>query len=187
MNLGGISFTGTELVLIIGVLSALCSAFLYGWMVTKIGPKSTLLIILTIWGAALIWAVLGTEIVQFYGVAFLAGSALGGTWTADRVLLTRIAPAGQVGQFFGLYQMVGRLSAVIGPLVWAIVTATQWIVIAKIFDWIGVEWISGEIMSLTELESSRMRIALVALLLLLVVGVIILRKVNDEEHPSHQS
>ena len=187
MNLGGISFTGTELVLIIGVLSALFSAFLHGWMVTKIGPKSTLLIILTIWSAALIWAVLGTEIVQFYGVAFLAGSALGGTWTADRVLLTRIAPAGQVGQFFGLYQMVGRLSAVIGPLVWAIVTATQWIVIARIFDWIGVEWISGEIMSLTELESSRMRIALVALLLLLVVGVIVLRKVKDEEHPSHQS
>ena len=117
----------------------------------------------------------------------MAGSALGGTWTADRVLLTRIAPAGQVGQFFGHYQIVGRLSAVIGPLVCAIVTATQWIVIARIFDWIGVEWISGEIMSLTELESSRMRIALVALLLLLVVGVIVLRKVKDEEHPSHQS
>lgn len=185
LNLVGISFTGTEMVLIFGILSALFSAFFYGWMVTKIGPKITLLIILAIWSAALVWAVLGTEIVEFYGVAILAGSALGGTWTADRVLLTRIAPAGQVGQFFGLYQMVGRLSAVIGPLLWASVTAAQWILVAKIFNWIGTDRVSDQIISLTALESSRMRIALVALLVLLIVGVIVLRKVKDEEHPSH--
>ena len=187
LNLAGISFTGTEVVLILGVLSALFSAFFYGWMVTKIGPKVTLLIILAIWSVSLLWAVFASEIVQFYGVAVLAGSALGGTWTADRVLLTRIAPVGQVGQFFGLYQMVGRLSAVVGPLIWAVVTATQWVLIAKIFNWVGSDWVSGQVMSLTEYESSGMRIALLALLVLLVVGVAVLRKVKDEEHPSQHS
>ena len=57
----------------------------------------------------------------FWAVAVLAGFALGGTWTADRPFMLRLTPPAQLGQFYGLYSMVGRFAAVLGPVSWALI------------------------------------------------------------------
>ena len=54
----------------------------------------------------------------------LAGIAIGGTWCADRPYLLRLAPPGHVGEFFGVYSIVGRFASIIGPLVWVLVADT---------------------------------------------------------------
>ena len=36
--------------------------------------------------------------------------------------MLRLTPPTRIGEFYGLYGMVGRFSAVTGPLIWAIVT-----------------------------------------------------------------
>jgi len=48
----------------------------------------------------------------------ITGSALGALWAADRVLMLRLSPPDALGEFYGLYGMVGRFSAITGPLVW---------------------------------------------------------------------
>ena len=35
--------------------------------------------------------------------------------------MARIAPPRYYGQFFGLYAMVGRFAAIVGPLMWGII------------------------------------------------------------------
>ena len=41
--------------------------------------------------------------------------------------MLRLAPAQHIGQFYGLYAMVGRFAAIIGPLLWAlIVNGLDW-------------------------------------------------------------
>ncbi len=50
-----------------------------------------------------------------------AGVSLAGTWSADRPYMLVLSPPSRVGEFYGLYSMVGRFAAVIGPLVWAFV------------------------------------------------------------------
>jgi UMF1 family MFS transporter len=57
-------------------------------------------------------------------VPALAGLGLGGTWVADRPFMLRLTPPARVGEFYGLYGMVGRFSAIIGPFVWALVVDT---------------------------------------------------------------
>ncbi len=37
--------------------------------------------------------------------------------------MLRLTPPDRIGEFYGLYGMVGRFSAVTGPLIWAAVTA----------------------------------------------------------------
>jgi UMF1 family MFS transporter len=64
---------------------------------------------------------LGLPRVLFWGIAALAGIALGGTWASDRPLMLVLSPPAKVGEFYGLYSMIGRFAAVIGPLVWAFV------------------------------------------------------------------
>jgi UMF1 family MFS transporter len=46
---------------------------------------------------------------------------MGGVWSADRPLMLRLTPPDRIGEFYGLYGMVGRFSAITGPFVWALV------------------------------------------------------------------
>ena len=57
-----------------------------------------------------------------YAVASSAGFCLGGIWASDRPYMLRLTPPDRIGEFYGLYGMVGRFSAVTGPLIWAAVT-----------------------------------------------------------------
>jgi UMF1 family MFS transporter len=52
------------------------------------------------------------------------GIALAGLWASDRPLMARLAPPRYYGQFFGLYSMVGRFGAIVGPLMWGIIVTT---------------------------------------------------------------
>ena len=52
-------------------------------------------------------------------MACSAGVALGGVWAADRADMRRLTPPSRIGEFYGLYGMVGRFSAITGPLIWA--------------------------------------------------------------------
>lgn len=57
----------------------------------------------------------------FWAVAPVAGLALGGTWAADRPLMLRLSPPRYLGQFYGIYAMVGRFAAILGPLLWTLI------------------------------------------------------------------
>jgi UMF1 family MFS transporter len=63
-----------------------------------------------------------------YVVACLAGISMSGTWASDRPFMLRLTPAHRVGEFYGLYGMVGRFSAIAGPAIWAL---TTWIFVEQ--------------------------------------------------------
>ena len=44
----------------------------------------------------------------------ILGSGLGGVQVADRVLMVRLSPPDRIGEFFGIYGLVGKGSQVIG-------------------------------------------------------------------------
>ena len=50
----------------------------------------------------------------------LVGVALGGTWTVSRVMLVALSPPEKLGEFFGLFSLAGRVSAVLGPALTAL-------------------------------------------------------------------
>ena len=51
----------------------------------------------------------------------ILGSGLGGVTVADRVLMLRLSPPERVGEFFGLYGLVGKGSQVIGTLLYGLI------------------------------------------------------------------
>ena len=51
----------------------------------------------------------------------VGGIALGATWSADRVVMTRVSPPRYLGEFYGLYATVGRFATIAGPLAWAVI------------------------------------------------------------------
>ncbi len=146
------------------ITAAIVGGITWGFIVDRIGPKRTLNIVLSGWmltfvGAACV-GFLHLTIVWLFVVACAAGICLGGTWASDRPLMLRLTPPDRVGEFYGLYGMVGRFSAVVGPLIWA---ATTWLIVEKS----GMPVLTGE------------AFAILSLLVMVIVAFAILRRVTD--------
>jgi UMF1 family MFS transporter len=118
--------TRSQFVLMAAISFAVVGGFVWGVLVDRIGPKRTLNLVLGLWVITFILAAsvgaFRLPLVYLYVVASLAGIALGGTWAADRPYMLRLTPPDRVGEFYGLYGMVGRFSAVTGPSIWSAIT-----------------------------------------------------------------
>ena len=153
-----------RLILMTAITFAVVGGFTWGWLVDRLGPKRTLDRVLYCWIAIFVLAaavgILGLPLYALYVVACAAGFALGGIWAADRPLMLRLTPPWRIGEFYGLYGMVGRFSAVTGPLIWAGVTAIT-------IRALGLEPKVGQ------------GIAVLVLLTMILVSYVILRPVTD--------
>jgi UMF1 family MFS transporter len=115
-----------KMIMMIAITFAVIGGFVWGWLVDRWGPKRTLNYVLYLWMAVFLLAasigILSLPLVVLYVVACAAGVGLGGIWAADRPYMLRLTPPDRIGEFYGLYGMVGRFSNITGPLIWAIVT-----------------------------------------------------------------
>lgn len=122
-----------QLIMLSAISFAVVGGFVWGWLVDRIGPKRTLNIVLWLWVATFLGAgmigLLGLPVSVLLVVASMAGVGLGGIWSADRPYMLRLAPPDRIGEFYGLYGMVGRFSAITGPLIWA---GVAWLCIGQL-------------------------------------------------------
>jgi UMF1 family MFS transporter len=116
----------TANVILLGLtLVAVAMSFVWGWLCDRIGPKRTLAIVLISWAVGLVLGgvALGfgpAGLIPFLVAGAILGSGLGGVTVADRVLMVRLSPPDRVGEFFGLYGLVGKGSQVIGQLLYGL-------------------------------------------------------------------
>jgi UMF1 family MFS transporter len=154
-----------QLIMMSAISAAVLGGLAWGKTVDRIGPKRTLNLVLGLWiGCLTLAATTGLFVLPLaimYVIASLVGIALGGVWAADRPLMLRLTPPDRVGEFYGLYGMVGRFSAVSGPVIWATTT-----------------YLAVERGGLTPLTGQS--IAIMVLVLMVVVSAVILRSVSDE-------
>jgi MFS transporter, UMF1 family len=155
-----IGFTEREanLVLLALTVAAVLASFGWGFLVERIGPKRTLMIVLASWcvGLVIAGAVLSKPTFLIAGV--LLGSGLGGVWTSDRVFMLRLSPPDKLGEFFGLYGLAGKFSAVTGPVLYGATVATL----------LNAGWGAGAY-----------QVGIFSFLILMVIGVALLRGVPD--------
>lgn len=116
---------------ILTVLAAIPAGLCWGFFVDRFGPKRILDIVLVGWmlifGVVAAIPVLGWPSELIYPVGAAVGIALAGLWASDRPLMARLAPPRYYGEFFGLYAMVGRFGAVVGPAVWMLVAGRDFL------------------------------------------------------------
>ena len=153
-----------QLVMMAAISCAVVGGFVWGAIVDRLGPKRTLDFVLYLWmgvfSLAAAVGLLGLPIVWLFVVTSAAGVALGGVWAADRPYMLRLTPPHRIGEFYGLYGMVGRFSAVSGPLLWSLITYF-------VVDRGGFPPLTGQ------------AIAIVTLLGMVVLSYVVLRPVSD--------
>ena len=153
----GFSDSMIRIFLIISTVFAIAGSLIFGWTTDHLGAKRTLMLVLYVWIFGLVVAIVSFSPFVFWMVGPIVGVALGGTWVSARALVVDLSPPEQIGEIYGLYNMGGKFGFIIGPLVWG--------TIVWAFGGLGI---------------IKYRIAISSLLLFLIGGLYLLRKVPDK-------
>jgi UMF1 family MFS transporter len=96
-------------------------AVLCGRAAARWGAKPTLLVTLTLWLGAVIYAYTMTTAAQFWGLGAVIALILGGSQAISRSLFASMVPKDRSAEFFGFFSVSGKLSSIFGPLLFALI------------------------------------------------------------------
>lgn len=120
-----LAFQADELVLmyVLVQITALCGSFLLARPIDFWGPKKVLMISLLLWIIVSVAAYFVQSKIYFLLIASLAGFGLGSVQAASRALFARFIPKGEESGYFGVYSLIGKSSAIIGPLIFGFLSS----------------------------------------------------------------
>lgn len=107
------------LILVVNATAAL-GAFAFGHVQDCIGHKPALAVTLAGWLLTVLLAYLATDAARFWLAANVAGLCLGASQSAGRALVGYLSPIARRAEFFGLWGLAVKLSAIFGPLTYGL-------------------------------------------------------------------
>jgi UMF1 family MFS transporter len=117
-------FTTRQTIMLIFVvnITAAVGAFLFGHLQDRIGHIPSIALTLVGWIVMIVlaWAAQGPD--MFWVAANLAGICMGASQSAGRALVGLLSPATRRAEFFGLWGLAVKLSAILGPLTYGLVS-----------------------------------------------------------------
>ncbi len=150
-----LNFSGESLIIALLIVQfvAFPAALIYGWLASKIGAKTGIMVGIIAYSFITLLGYFMTEAWHFYVLAILIGLFQGGIQALSRSLYTRIIPAEKSAEFFGFYNMLGKFAAIIGPT----------------------------LMGTISLVTGSARLGILSILLLFILGAFLLNKVDLDE------
>jgi UMF1 family MFS transporter len=149
----GFKQTDTMLLVFLVNIAAAAGAFAFGNWQDRLGHRRALAITLGGWILMTLLAVAATGPGLFWAAAVLAGLCMGSSQSAGRAMAGLLAPPERLAEFYGLWTFAVRLSAIVGPLTYGLVT-----------------WATG----------GNHRLAILSTGLFFVFGLMLLRRVDVE-------
>lgn len=112
----GLSTTDVTVAILITNFIGFPAAIAFGWLGDRIGPKPAIYLALGVYIAVTTLAVFMTTAVEFYVLAIAIGLVQGGVQSLSRSLFARLVPLEERGEYFGFYNMLGKFSSIVGPV-----------------------------------------------------------------------
>jgi MFS transporter, UMF1 family len=143
----------TQLILFVILIQAAGSggALLFGRISDKKSSKEAIIISLLVLIASVTVLLYVKDIAWFFVIGFFAGFSLSGVQAVSRTMVSQLAPAAKIAEFFGFLSVAGRTSTFVGPLVFGTISyrAHNWYVNhgfeAKLAEQYGILWAIGSI------------------------------------------
>jgi UMF1 family MFS transporter len=88
-------------------------------VVKKIDTKQAIQLALFVYIIVAIWGFFLNSVLEFWALAWMVAIVQGGSQALSRSLYSSMSPASKSGEFFGLYGIMEKFSAVLGPLMFA--------------------------------------------------------------------
>jgi len=128
------------------------ATLLWGYVANKYGDKLVLYITIASYICIIVYSTTLSSAFEFYLLAAWVGFVQGGIQGSSRGMFGKLIPKEKAGEFFGLYNVMGRAGAILGPLM------------------------VGTLLTLY----GNVRIALLPIAVLFIVGGLLLTRVKNE-------
>lgn len=114
-----LGFKTDELIILylIVQITALIGAFIMSKPIDTLGPKKVVMMSLLLWSSVSLFTYFVYSKTAFFIVASIAGLGLGTVQASSRAFFTQFIPHGKESEYFGLYALTGKTSAILGPLI----------------------------------------------------------------------
>jgi len=121
-----LGFNAQELIILylLVQVTALAGAFIMAKPIDLLGPKKIVSISLVMWTLVSILAYFAQIKSHFFAIAVIAGLGLGTVQAASRAFFTQFIPHEHESEYFGVYSMVGKTSAIFGPLIFGAISSS---------------------------------------------------------------
>ncbi len=165
----GLDQQGLIIFVIVVQITNVAGAYLFGFLVDRIGGKRSLTASILLMMAVVGALYLAQTQTAFFVIGAFAGVAMAGIQSVSRTMVAMFAPAGSSAEFFGFFSVAGRTSSFIGPVV---------------YGWLAAEaalWYQARGMSAVLAEQSGQRVAILSIAVFLLVGLAFLWRVNEEK------
>lgn len=99
-------------------------ALLYGKLATMYSGKTMLLVAVSIYVVICVYAYQIDSTLDFWILAMMVSSSQGGIQALSRSYFGRLIPKNRSSEFFGIYNIFGRFSSILGPTLVGIISQT---------------------------------------------------------------
>ena len=138
--------------LILVQLVAFPATLIWGYVANRFGDKLVLYVTISSYIFIIIYSTTLSSALEFYLLAAWVGCVQGGIQGSSRGYFGKLIPKEKAGEFFGLYNVMGRAGAILGPL------------------------LVGSLLTLY----GNVRIALLPIAILFIIGGLLLTRVKNE-------
>ncbi len=114
--------TQTMMLIFLVNIAAAAGAFAWGYAQDRIGHRPALAVTLVGWIVMTVLAALATGPGLFWVAAVIAGLCMGSSQSAGRALAGAFSPERRRAEFYGLWTFAVRVSAILGPMTYGLVT-----------------------------------------------------------------
>lgn len=128
-------------------------AFLFGSMGARFGTKNCIFAAIGVYIVAASLAYFMSSVAEFFALAFLIATVLGGSQALSRALFSRLIPKDRTSEFFGFFAVSERFATIFGPALFTI----------------------------SVLVTGSSRTAILAIIGLFVAGALVLSRVDEAE------
>lgn len=171
--IGGVlfGFKQQDLIIFFIIVQAanVAGAYLFGYMVDRVGGTRSLVVSILLMVACVIVLYFAQTSLIFYIIGIVAGVAMAGVQSVSRTMVAMFAPPGQSAEFFGFFSFMGRTSSFIGP---------------GVYGWLAAEaaiWYEAQGLAQIPAEQAGQRVAILSIAAFLLVGLGLLWFVNEKK------
>ncbi|MGP7818921.1 MFS transporter [Niallia sp. 01092] len=151
--------TGKFIILyLVSTISSIIGSFVFGLIAKAKGSYQAIKYVGVLLVIALLMATIAWNELIFWIAGSMFGVALGSMWVTTRSYIVEITPEDKRGQFFGLFAFSGKVSSIIGPLLYGSIT-----------------------LLFADLGNVASRMALGSLLILTVIGLFIHASIQEKK------
>jgi len=137
------------------LLSWIFGKRLFSGLADAITTKRSILLALLVYTVIAIWGYFLDSVIEFWFLAWMVAVVQGGSQALSRSLFASMSPAAKSGEFFGLFGIMEKFSAIVGPLVFAWAATTFGNSRPAVLSIIAFFFIGGFLLTRVDVEAGR--------------------------------